>query len=337
MSRLIIDCAIVDLSSDIFATGMAYVAMSRVRTLAGLHLLAFDPKSIKVSMECTEEVNRLRKLYRSDIPCIELSAVPNPIKSKPKQTGRACDILPPQQQPSTSTKKQAKSTVSNPMKSKTSRSGKGQTPKQSAPKSSIIDLTVNDVRVERAERETTWPYLRYYQTDEVWQREKCTQLGLKFHSANNFDIGGPNIVLNRPDTETILRARGDGNCLFRCFSQIITGSPDQHYAVRMCIIRHMRHISHLLIGSYEFDGGDDIEAYIANTKMDRNGSYGTMLTLSHLLVCNVCSFDAGASNWSYVANPGQIDPNIPVIVERKSMYIYFRNGNHFDVVTSQLP
>eukprot|EP00731_Ephydatia_muelleri_P003461 Em0001g3461a len=81
---LSLDCAIVDLSSDIFATGMAYVAMSRVRTLAGLHLLAFDPKSIKVSMECTEEVNRLRKLFRSDIPCIELSAVPNPIKSKPK-------------------------------------------------------------------------------------------------------------------------------------------------------------------------------------------------------------------------------------------------------------
>eukprot|EP00731_Ephydatia_muelleri_P005830 Em0003g78a len=334
---LSLDCAIVDLSSDIFATGMAYVAMSRVRTLAGLHLLAFDPKSIKVSMECTEEVNRLRKLFRSDIPCIELSAVPNPIKSKPKRTGRACDILPPQPLPS---KDQDKSTVSDSLKSKTSQRGKGQTPKQSTPKSSVIDLTVNDVRVERAERETTWPYLRYYQTDELWQRQKCTQLGLTFHSANNFDIGGPNIVLNRPNTETILRARGDGNCLFRCLSQIITGSPDQHYAVRMCIITHMRHISHLLIGSYEFDGGDDIEAYIANRKMDRNGSYGTnneMLTLSHLLMCNVYSFNAQASNWSYVANPGHIDPNIPVIVERKSMYIYYRNGNHFDIVTSQLP
>ena len=334
---LSLDCAIVDLSSDIFATGMAYVAMSRVRTLAGLHLLSFDPKSIKVSMECTEEVNRLRKLFRSDIPCIELSAVPNPIKSKPKRTDRACDILPPQPLPS---KDQAKSTVSDSLKSKTSQRGKGQTPKQSTPKSSVIDLTVNDVRVERAERETTWPYLRYYQTDEVWQRQKCTQLGLTFHSANNFDIGGPNIVLNRPNTETILRARGDGNCLFRCFSQIITGSPDQHYAVRMCIITHMRHISHLLIGSYEFDGGDDIEAYIANRKMDRKRSYGTnneMLTLSHLLMCNVYSFNAQASNWSYVANPGHIDPNIPVIVERKSMYIYYRNGNHFDIVTSQLP
>ena len=68
---LSLDCAIVDLSSDVLATGMAYVAMSRVRTLAGLYLLAFNPISIKVSRECTEEVNRLRKLYKSDIPYIE--------------------------------------------------------------------------------------------------------------------------------------------------------------------------------------------------------------------------------------------------------------------------
>ena len=85
----------------------------------------------------------------------------------------------------------------------------------------------------------------------------------------------------------ILGTIGDGNCLFRCFSQIITGSPDQHYAVRMCIIRHMRHISHLIIIS-SMRGGDDIETYIATTKMDQMGSYGThieMLTLSHLLLC----------------------------------------------------
>ena len=43
------DCAIVDLSQDVFATGMAYVALSRVISLSGLYLCNFDPKSIKVS------------------------------------------------------------------------------------------------------------------------------------------------------------------------------------------------------------------------------------------------------------------------------------------------
>ena len=49
---------------------MNFGRMSRVRTLAGLYLLAFDPITIKVSRECTEEVNRLHKQYRSDIPCM---------------------------------------------------------------------------------------------------------------------------------------------------------------------------------------------------------------------------------------------------------------------------
>ena len=57
---LSMDCAIVDLSDKVFSPGMAYVALSRVRTLDGLHLTAFDPKSIMVSVESLEESNRLR-------------------------------------------------------------------------------------------------------------------------------------------------------------------------------------------------------------------------------------------------------------------------------------
>lgn len=40
---LSLDCAIVDLSDSIFA------ALSRVRSLSGLHLVTLDPKSIQVS------------------------------------------------------------------------------------------------------------------------------------------------------------------------------------------------------------------------------------------------------------------------------------------------
>ena len=49
---------------------MAYVALSRVRSLAGLHLLAFDSKSIIVSTSCLQEVNRLREAYRKDLPMV---------------------------------------------------------------------------------------------------------------------------------------------------------------------------------------------------------------------------------------------------------------------------
>ena len=51
---------------------MAYVAISRFRTLAGLHLLGFDPRSIKVNTERVQEVNRLRQQYKPDLPPITL-------------------------------------------------------------------------------------------------------------------------------------------------------------------------------------------------------------------------------------------------------------------------
>ena len=39
---LSLDCAIIDLSENVFSDGMAYVALSRVRSLLGLHLVAFN-------------------------------------------------------------------------------------------------------------------------------------------------------------------------------------------------------------------------------------------------------------------------------------------------------
>ena len=60
---LSLDCAIVDLSEKVFSAGMAYVALSRVRTLSGLNLIAFDPASIKLSTQCLKGVNRLRETF----------------------------------------------------------------------------------------------------------------------------------------------------------------------------------------------------------------------------------------------------------------------------------
>ena len=64
---LSLDCAIIDLSDNVFSAGMAYVALSRVRSIKGLYLSAFDPKSIMVSQSSINEVNRLRGEFRKDL------------------------------------------------------------------------------------------------------------------------------------------------------------------------------------------------------------------------------------------------------------------------------
>ena len=65
---LSLDCAIMDLSEQVFCPGMAYVALSRVKQLENLHLIAFHEEAIKVSSKCLQEINRLRQTYRPDLP-----------------------------------------------------------------------------------------------------------------------------------------------------------------------------------------------------------------------------------------------------------------------------
>ena len=89
---LSLDCAIVDLSNKIFADGMAYVALSRVKSLAGLHLISFDKNSIKVNTKCLKEVNRLRELYRKDLPLYDIPTASS--HSKRKLTG-SCELDKP--------------------------------------------------------------------------------------------------------------------------------------------------------------------------------------------------------------------------------------------------
>lgn len=59
---LSLDSAVIDLGKTVFADGMAYVALSRVRTLQGVYLLHLEGKSVRrVSKAVTNEYERLRQ------------------------------------------------------------------------------------------------------------------------------------------------------------------------------------------------------------------------------------------------------------------------------------
>ena len=201
---LSLDCAIIELSDEVFSDGMAYVALSRVRSLSGLYLTAFDPKCIKVSLKCLREVNRLRATYRPDLP---LYAVPIEPKTgtKRKLTGTT-----QYDQPKVKRRKGNLDTPSKTVsgKRKRPRSSKLEDEKPAKKACSGKDYDPRDLQV--------WPF-SFYPVDEQWQRNACAIMGLQFRRKNSMTPGGPDVALTPPDQVT--RIMPDGNCLFQSFSQ----------------------------------------------------------------------------------------------------------------------
>lgn len=59
---LSLDCVVAHLGADVFETGQAYVALSRARSLEGLHLLSFEPSGVRYDEACVKEYSRQRAL-----------------------------------------------------------------------------------------------------------------------------------------------------------------------------------------------------------------------------------------------------------------------------------
>jgi len=157
--------------------------------------------------------------------------------------------------------------------------------------------------------------------------------------------GGPDVVLTRPNKRRLRSIVGDGNCLSRALSYIITGSEDQHSIVQSLIVSHMLSIPHMLIGrgpdglanyANGMQSHDNIEDYIRHSGMDRDGTWGSAIEMacaSHLFNVPLYVYDVSHDTHTWVTYfPSNIDRSLPRNVNCMSMYLYF-TGNHFSVVS----
>ena len=70
----------------------------------------------------------------------------------------------------------------------------------------------------------------FHCVDEKWQHESCGPLIIDFACCNKMNKGSPCMPLTQPkQTHPI---GGDGNCMFRPVSYVMTGSQEQHLEVR---------------------------------------------------------------------------------------------------------
>ena len=219
---------------------MAYVALSRVR----LHLTEFDLASIIVSNSCLEEINRLRGMYRKDFSLYDVPKSKTCCK-KQKFAIKVDEQAPP-----------VKKRCIDKQKPKRKLSLQKESVKTNPPKKIKTDTDKNNnddcvyTGTESHDQRTMWPDLRYYPVNEEWQRQACNILGLQFKAVFKCgrNKGGPNTLLTRPDCRSLKRIVGDGNCLFRSLCYIITGSEEQHFALRTAIVQHMLSVPHMFVG-----------------------------------------------------------------------------------------
>ena len=168
---LSLDFAIVDLSSKVFCAGMAYVALSRVRSIHGLYLTAFDASSIIVSTASLEEANRLRSLYRSDLPCYEIPQTKSRVKrSFSYVLDEGIDI------PKAKKTKLSMNVERIAGKKREKKKVEKESAKVVKKKATDDCIITNAVGVGRTE----YPNFRYYQVNENWQLQTCGRLGLTF-------------------------------------------------------------------------------------------------------------------------------------------------------------
>uniref|UniRef100_A0A1X7ULP5 ATP-dependent DNA helicase n=1 Tax=Amphimedon queenslandica TaxID=400682 RepID=A0A1X7ULP5_AMPQE len=179
---LSLDGAIIDLSDEIFADGMAFEALSRVRTLSGVHLVAFDRKSIKVSSKSLIELNRLRNLYRTDLP--QYVILQN-VSTKHKMTG-SLDIVPPPSKeivqnlpvhtsnvPITPVKRSHSSPCQNVQNKHQKLSTNIASDNESTDDDCLVDETKSAPPQSRSRPTTNWPNIIYNPGGVTWQRETC--------------------------------------------------------------------------------------------------------------------------------------------------------------------
>ena len=351
---LSLDCAMMDLGDQVFADGMAYVALSRVKRLENLYLIAFKEDAIKVSRQGLHEVNRLRKTYRPDLPLYTVPSEPKPTvkKAKRKLTGSlgANKSLPP------SAKKRKVVVAQGKMKttdaiSRPSKAAKAPAkvqPKDTAkPKAVAVVKSVGaspiefGIPVRVAIRADIPDVLMYNPVSLDQQKRACRQLGLRFVCANHCKPGGPNVKLTFPTR--IEQMSSDGNCLFSALCYVITGSQEQHYELRCVIITHMRS----MVGTVFEENllrtvlvGTSIREYLARTEMYQRDVWGSdveMTVLAHLLGFNVISFACRSGRYgtyspSFVTMGSGVSPYVPTL---PTIYIYHtESGNHFNVILS---
>lgn len=120
---------------------------------------------------------------------------------------------------------------------------------------------------------------------EEWQKCHSNQLNLDFVRSNGIKHGSGtfNIAINQ--SLKTCRITPDGNCLFRSFSQILTGTQENHDLLRATTV------SFMMANASLFENVcSSVEEHISTSKMAQLGNWGTeveIFAMATILNCRI--------------------------------------------------
>ena len=231
-----LDKAVIDVGKKEFSTGLTFVACSRVRHLKDLLFVPPFPfqrvSNLAASKRLKERLHEDKRLQQlipkslsklDDVACLddicevaEMAHVADSMSIKPNLPTELSDLA------------SSCNIVAD---------------------ADMIDIPPN---IPCHEAQTTTivgvdrdsEHFKYHPVDNDWQERQCQRLGLAFLGPSGVTTGGFNVPLTHP--KTFISICGDGNCLFRSLSFLLTESQEQHFAVRQLIVQHIREIGNVI-------------------------------------------------------------------------------------------
>ncbi len=121
------------------------------------------------------------------------------------------------------------------------------------------------------------PESQFYVVSPVcasWQRAKCAEFNIDLVRSNGLRHGPRSRTLNADQRLKTTRIKGDGNCLFRAFSSVLSGTQDNHDVLRVLTVSYM--LEHPQV----FDAMcEDVSQYVVDSRMENLGVWGTEIEI----------------------------------------------------------
>ena len=123
---------------------------------------------------------------------------------------------------------------------------------------------------------------------------------------------------------------GDGNCLFRSFSYIVTGGQMYYNIIRHKILQHMADIENLLVPHMNMS----LSSYVEHSNMINNGVWGSDIEIfaaSSMLSTDIYVYTKTGERFTWQKfSRSMLDGSSPK--NKCAIYLQHTNGVHYDVV-----